>query len=170
MDWQPWATESLGLLPDCWFRQMSEYACQGIKSNSSFSINNSTASPSLPVCRLTEMLCSKACVYVQYLPWKPSWGASGSSSAALCALYLWYHPLVPGHFLSRCLTGGYSTDQLKQHLQKTSYIRNRTSVLSWLSFPCSKFQACSKQLQQNIRAFLLKSAVIYWICHIKCKE
>lgn len=174
MDWQPRAIKSLWLnkllFPEWWFKQMSEYACQGIKNNSSLSCNNSTAvSPCLPVSRLAEMLCSKAYVSVQYLPWKPSWDALDFSSAGLCALYLWYHPPVPGHFLSRCLTAGYSIDQLKQHLEKTNYIRNRTSVFSLLSFTYSKFQACSKQLQQNTRAFLLKSAVIYWIYPIKWK-
>lgn len=175
MYWLPWATESLWLnkwlFPEWWFKQMSEYVCQGIKNNSSLSCNNSTAvSPCLPVPRLAEMLCSKAYVSVQYLPWKPSWGVLDFLSAGLCALYLWYHPPVPGHFLSRCLTVGYSTDQLKQHLEKTNYIRNRTSVFSLLSFTYCKFQACSKQLQQNTRAFLLKSAVIHWIYHIKCNE
>lgn len=109
-------------------------------------------------------------ISVQYLPWKPSWGAWGSWSAALCALCPWYRPPEPGHSSGRYLTGGYSTDQSKQHLEKTNYIRNRTSVFSLLGFACSTFQACSKRLQQNSRALCLKPAVICWTCHTKCRE
>lgn len=84
-------------------------------------------------------------ISVQYLPWKPRWGALGFLSGGLCALCLWSHPLVPGHFLSRCLTVGYNTGQLKQHLEKTNYIRNRTWVFSWLGLSNSKFQAYGTQ-------------------------
>lgn len=148
-DKQPWATQSLWLKKtgvSWWFKQMSEYTWRGPKNNSSLSRNSSTAvSPCLPVSRLAEMLCGKAHVSVQYLPWKPSSGASDFCSAGLCALYPWYRPLGPGRFWSRCPTVGYSTGQLKQHLQKTNYIRNRTSVflLCLVLAPLNSRQAAS---------------------------
>lgn len=137
-----------------------------MKDNNALSCNNSTAvSPYLPLLRPAEMVCSKAYAFIQYLPWKPSWGALHFSSEGLCALYQWYHPPVPGHFLSRCLTAGYNIGQLKQHLEKTNYIRNRTSVVFCfgflLIFVYSKFQIYG--IQQAIAAqhnnFLLKTLI-----------
>lgn len=145
-----------------------------MKDNNALSCNNSTAvSPYLPLLRPAEMVCSKAYAFIQYLPWKPSWGALHFSSEGLCALYQWYHPPVPGHFLSRCLTAGYNIGQLKQHLEKTNYIRNRTSVVfCFVLFFClflstlnSKSMAYSKQLQHNTTTFFSKLSFVYWIYH-----
>lgn len=157
----PAASDGLnpGLLNSCFqndgFSKCHNFLCQGIKTTA---LEAATTPQLFQLCRKAHS--------VQYLPWKPRWGAWGSWSAALCAPCPWYRPPEPAHSSGRCLTGGYSIDQSKQHLEQTNCIRNRTSVLSLLAFACSTVQACREQLQQNSRALCvnLQSSPGYTKC------